>query len=430
MGGMNKTRWAIFGIATALLIGAFIWQMPGENLPSPENNISTTTGSIISTPTSTSDNVPANNPPITTPTSSVPTATTTLPLASNKLSDEELRDRIGDLLLIGFRGLTVNLNISKPIKDLKIGGVILFDYDSPSKSYPRNITDSTQVKNLISNIQATSDKPLFIAVDAEGGLVNRLKPSYGFINIPSAESLGNKNDTAYTRQIAGQLGNQLRSLGFNLNFAPVVDVNVNPTNPIIGALDRSFSSDPYKVTAHAEAFIRGLHDNGIITAIKHFPGHGSSVGDTHKGIVDVTNTYKQIELIPFRELIKKGLPDMVMTAHVINRNVDPSLPATLSPFFIKNILRKELGWNGIVVTDDMQMGAITSIYGLGEAAVMAIKAGGDVLIISNNINVYDEQAPYKVRDAIFNAVRQRRISEDTIIDSSNRIRALKNKFKI
>ena len=345
--------------------------------------------------------------------------------------DYELKQKIGQMLIIGFRGTEINRTsyISKAMNILNLGGIILFDRDNPSKEFPRNITDYEQTKKLISDLNKYSPSPLFISVDAEGGYINRLKEKYGFTNIPSAEQMG-KGTVEETKNQANILGQQLKDLGFNMNFAPVVDVNINPENPVIGYLERSFSANPEKVYEHASSFIDGLHQNNIITAIKHFPGHGSSTKDSHLGIVDVTNTYQQEELIPYQKLIENGYSDMVMTAHIMNTNIDPTYPATLSPLFIKNILKNQLNFNGVIVSDDMQMGAIVNNYGYDEAIVKAINAGCDMLIISNNGTTYDEKAPYDAVDIILKAVKKGEISEQQINDSYNRIQTLKEKYGI
>jgi len=346
--------------------------------------------------------------------------------------DQLLKDQIGQMFIVGFRGLeaTEDSYIVKAIKDLNLGGIILFDYDTANKSSVRNISASNQVKKLISDIKTLTKKSLLVAVDAEGGYVNRLKTKYGYITIPSALEMGTKNDVKETEKIGADLGKQLSELGFNMDFAPVLDVNVNPTNPVIGNLERSFSDNPDIVVSQAEAFIKGLHQYNIITAAKHFPGHGSSQADSHKGLVDVTNTYQQKELIPYEKLIKNNQLDLVMTAHIVNTKIDPEYPATLSPLFLQNILRNQLKFQGVIVSDDMQMGAISQNYGFSESVVRAVIAGCDLLIISNNASVYDGLAPYTAQEAIFKAVKQGQISATRIQESYDRIKNLKEKFKI
>ncbi len=345
--------------------------------------------------------------------------------------DYALKRKIGQMLIVGFRDTKIDRTsyISKAMNVLNLGGVILFDKDNPSGQFPRNITDPKQTKQLIDDLKKYSPSPLFVSVDAEGGYINRLKEKYGFTNIPSAEQMG-KGTVEETKNQANILGQELKGLGFNMDFAPDVDVNVNPDNPVIGYLERSFSDNPETVFEHASSFIDGLHENNIIPAIKHFPGHGSSTSDSHLGMVDVTNTYRQEELIPYQKLIAAGYSDMVMTAHIVNTNIDPVYPATLSPLFVKNILREQLGFKGVVVSDDMQMGAIVDNYGFGEAIVKAVNAGCDMLILSNNGKTYDEKAPYDAVDIIYNAVKKGQISEQQINDSYNRIQTLKEKYGI
>jgi len=346
-------------------------------------------------------------------------------------TDQELKNKIGQMLLLGFRGTQVaeDSYISKVIKDINIGGVILFDYDVPFQSFPRNIISPEQTKKLISSLQAYAKTPLFIAVDAEGGRINRLKEKYGFLKIPSAKEIGNKNPEK-AEIIYEKLASQLYDLGFNLNLAPVVDVNINPKNPVIGSLERSFSSDYQRVTDYALAFINAHNRKGIISALKHFPGHGSSSADSHLGLVDVTKTYKYYELTPYKELIKKGKAEMIMTAHIINRQVDPYYPATLSPNFLQKILRDKLDFKGVIISDDMQMGAITENYGFSEAVIRAVNAGCNILAISNNGKTYDEDTVYKAFKVIFNAVKSGKIPMHKINDSYTKILYLKKKFKI
>jgi len=174
----------------------------------------------------------------------------------------------------------------------------------------------------------------------------------------------------------------LRAVGINWDLAPVVDVGYNPANPVIVGAARSFGANPQQVTEHARAFVQGLRAEGALTALKHFPGHGSSFGDTHRGFTDVTDTaVPELELAPYRALIADGLADSVMIAHVFNRRLDDRYPATLSRPTIDGLLRGVLGFKGVVVSDDLRMGAIEKQYGIGEAAVLALDAGVDVLLI-------------------------------------------------
>ncbi|HPQ44918.1 MAG TPA: glycoside hydrolase family 3 N-terminal domain-containing protein, partial [Syntrophales bacterium] len=249
---------------------------------------------------------------ILTPSASLSAETTT--------GNESLDTKIGQMIMIGFRGLSVD-ETSPVIVDIQkrhIGGVILFDYDVPSKSPVRNIESPPQVKSLVKALQEASTLPLFIAIDQEGGRVSRLKEKFGFAPTVSEQYLGSINDCDVTRQHSETTARTLADLGINVNFAPVVDLDRNPGNPVIGKLERSFSSDPNTVVKHSIICIEMLHKHGILSAIKHFPGHGSSSADSHKGFVDVTESWSADELKPFDAIIQSGICDMVMTAHIFN----------------------------------------------------------------------------------------------------------------
>ncbi len=339
---------------------------------------------------------------------------------------------IGEMIILGFRETEVSdsSKIVQDINEYNIAGVILFDYDVPSKSFPRNIVDPKQTKKLIEDLKKLTRSDLFIAIDAEGGYVNRLKAEYGFIQTESPEVLG-ESDPQNTFLKILPLGIELNDLGFNLNFAPVVDVNINKDNPVIGSLERSFSDDPVKVYEHAGYFIDAMHKYNIITAIKHFPGHGSSTEDSHLGLVDITDTYnEEVELFPYRKLIEDGKTDIIMTAHIMNTNIDPDNPATLSSIFLKDILRGRLNYEGVIVSDDMQMGAIATYFGFEEAIIKAINAGCDILIFSNNGREYDDDIAGKAVEVIKKAVREGKITEEEISNSYNRVKELKEKYEI
>ena len=352
---------------------------------------------------------------------------------SEKISDQELKKEIGQMIIAGFRGTEADegAEIYKMIKDLQIGGVVLFDYDVPSKSFPRNITSPEQVKKLIFDIQKYSSTPLFIAVDQEGGNVSRLKQKYGFKKILSAKKMGQDKTLKTTGAESKKISEELKNAGFNMNLAPVVDLDINPENPAIGALGRSFSAKADEVIANAEIFINNHSKNSIITVAKHFPGQGSASADSHLGTTDVTESYNQDEIIPYEELNKKGLLDAVMVAHVFNKKIDSKYPASMSKIFLEDILRNEIGFKGVIFSDDMQMSAISANYSLEEAVVDAVRAGIDGISVLNNVfSGYDKDAAYKTRDAIFNAVKENKISRERIKESYDKIIALKKRFKI
>jgi beta-N-acetylhexosaminidase len=216
-------------------------------------------------------------------------------------------------------------------------------------------------------------------------------------------------------------------MGINVDFAPVVDVNRNAANPVIGALQRSFSDDPAIVAKFAEAFIDGLHSHKIISCMKHFPGHGSSAADSHKGFTDVTDSWSTDELIPFRTLISAGKADMIMTAHIFNDNLDKKYPATLSRNVITGILRNELGFNGVIVTDDMQMQAVSGEYGFKDGVYKAVEAGADILLFGNNL-IYEPNLGIKAVSVLKELVNEGRISEKRIKQSYDRIMLLKRRL--
>jgi beta-N-acetylhexosaminidase len=339
-----------------------------------------------------------------------------------------LRERIAQMLLVGFRGLTVDAagEIVSDIQDRNLGGVLLFDTDQPTHSKVRNVESPAQLTALISGLQLLASTPLLVAIDEEGGLVARLDQRRGFPPTISAADLGARGDVAFTQEAGTKIAQTLASVGVNLNLAPVVDLNVNPTNPIIGSLGRSFSADPAVVTAQAEAFIEGHRSVGVLTTLKHFPGHGSSTGDTHLGVVDVTDTWSDVELEPFRNIVDDSLADAVLTAHVFNSKLDPEHPATLSQPTITGILREQIGWDGVVISDDMQMGAIRQAYGYKDALRLAILAGVDVLTIAQQ-QVYEPGIVASTIDLIEGLVNDGSLTEARIDESYQRIQALKER---
>jgi len=340
-----------------------------------------------------------------------------------------LDEKIGQMLKVGFRGLSVDENspIVEDIRKYHIGGVVLFDYDVPRDTALRNISSHGQVQNLVQDLQRFADIPLIIAIDQEGGRVARLKPRYGFEKSVSAQYLGSLQNADSTRKYAHQTGQTLSELGINTNLAPVVDVNINPENPVIGGIERSFSDDPSVVTRHARLYIETLHEYGIITTLKHFPGHGSSRDDSHLGVVDVTDYWKQKELVPYRNLIESGTADIVMTAHIFNAALDSTYPATLSKPIITGILRDSLRFNGVVMSDDLQMKAIRTEYGLKETIKMSIQAGVDILSFANN-SIFDAEIAAKAHGIINELVEEGSLSEDRINQSYDRIMSLKKKY--
>ncbi len=392
-------------------------------------------------------------------------------------------EKIGQMLIVGFGGLKQdsngeilwedpngilfkeNSNIAKMIKQYHIGGVILFTRafrKNKTKAFirDRNIQNPEQVKKLNTALQQYSERvrkeqhlpplPLLISIDQEGGTVDRLPFELGFplkTFIPQAlganeeRFLDNPSEKikalAQTEEYANQMADELINSQFNCNYIPCLDININPLNFIIGGRGRSFSANPVIVTDQAQQFIKAFNAKGIITALKHFPGHGSSQDDTHIGLVDVTQSYqKDKELLPYQLLIKNGYQDLIMTTHVINGQIDQTqckkgpiensstwCPGTLSRATLKELLRDKLGFKGVIVSDDMTMGAIRKEYPLDIAFEKAINAGVDMFIISNN---YEDNTTLVI-NTIAQLVKEGKVSEAEIDRAYHNITELKKR---
>jgi beta-N-acetylhexosaminidase len=351
------------------------------------------------------------------------------PRPAPTLASLTLREKIAQLLNVGFRGChpTECALAIRDIRELGIGGVILFDQEMVDGSAGRrNIESPAQVRDLLAHFQSHARIPLLTSIDQEGGRVNRLKPVYGFPESISHEELGRIDDPATTYRHAATIAHTLATHGLNLNLAPVVDLDAHPDNPIIKGKRRSFSADPEAVARHAAEFIRAHRAHGVLTCSKHFPGHGSATGDTHLGLVNVTTTWSEKELIPFQRLIAAGLCDVIMSAHVFNARLDPDRPATLSRAVITGLLREKLGFTGVITSDDMEMKAISSHYGLENSVPLAIEAGIDVLCFGNNLS-YNPDIALRAIDILERAVTAGRIPESRIDESCTRVLALKHR---
>jgi beta-N-acetylhexosaminidase len=345
-----------------------------------------------------------------------------------------LRDKIGQMLLVGFDGLEVNDEspVVKQIDEYGLGGVILFDYDCKSKTFDKNIASVKQVQELNNNLQefntVSNEKnerlslPLLISVDYEGGLVDRLKEKYGFSKTVSAKQVGEMSDDDAIK-VVQRMADTLVESGFNVNFAPVLDVDVNPDNPVLGKLGRCFSASPTEVARFGRIYAETFLKNNIKPAFKHFPGHGSSKADSHLGFVDVTDTWKPCELEPYKLLLEKenSSSTMIMTAHIVNRKLDDTgLPATLSYDILTRMLRQEFNFDGVIITDDMQMKAISDEYSLEESLPLAINAGVDMFIFGNQLA--DSHQDFKeVIDIIEKNVKAGAIKQGLIDDAYARI---------
>ncbi len=335
-----------------------------------------------------------------------------------------LEQKIGQMLMVGFHGTSAkpDSKICRDIKRYNLGAVILFDYNPVDKSKPKNIASKAQVAKLTRELQACSrDGKLLIAVDQEGGRVQRLKSRYGFYGkFPKAADVVKAGNMKLTYE---QMAKELKSVGINYDLAPVVDLDINKKNHVIHGLGRSFGEDPKTVAKYASIFIDAMHRYGVLTSLKHFPGHGSSVGDTHKGFVDVTHLWKPVELEPYRLLKDKA--DTVMVAHVFNKKIDPKNPATLSRKTVEGLLRKKIGFEGVVITDDLQMGAISKKYSLKETLRLAINAGDDILLFGNQLDPRKVVSTKELVETVMVLIKEGRVSEARIEESYARIRRLK-----
>jgi beta-N-acetylhexosaminidase len=336
---------------------------------------------------------------------------------------DSLDIKIGQMVMIGINDITTldpNSILYTELHQGKIGGIVIFE---------KNIAKANSfntLKKLIADLQKASALPLFISIDEEGGQVHRLKEKYGFVGMPSAEYLGSLDNSDSTLFYNRRLAAQISALGININYAPTVDVAINPDNPVIVKKGRSFSYDPDIVTRNALLCIQAHREYNVKTILKHFPGHGSSTSDSHLGITDVSGTWVFDELKPYNSIIKSGNCDAIMTAHIINTHLDTSaLPATLSRKIVTGILREFLGFKGPVFSDDMQMHAISKNYGFENAIKLAINAGVDVLMFSNNVPPEETVSASYVHKIIKDLVLKGEVSTSRIDTSYRRIQLMK-----
>ncbi|MEK4077989.1 beta-N-acetylhexosaminidase [Paenibacillus sp. FSL M7-0656] len=333
------------------------------------------------------------------------------------LNDLTLEQKVGQLLMCGFHSQHADEQITRLIRDYHVGGVIYFR---------RNVESVDQLTRLSAELQEMAAEagalPLMISVDQEGGMVARIDQE-GMTQVPGNMALGATGNAEYTLECAQILGRELKNIGIDMNLAPVVDVNNNPLNPVIGV--RSYGEHAESVAAHGVAAITGYQSQGIAATAKHFPGHGDTAVDSHLGMVTVPhdrNRLEQMELLPFRKAIEAGV-DAIMTAHVMFPSIEPEpIPATLSHKVLTGLLREEMGFEGIIITDCLEMHAISKPYGVAEAAVRAVEAGADLILVSHTL-----QDQVATLEAIVEAVQTGRISEEVIHQAVERIMTWKKK---
>lgn len=353
--------------------------------------------------------------PNTDPDSTTASETTVVPSPEEqRLQAMTIEQKVAQLLVAGISGTTPGADGIAAIQNYQVGGIILFG---------RNVSSSRQLTELTNQLKAlnTDYIPLFLCVDEEGGRVSRMPPEIA--DISAAYTYGQQSDPSLLKKLGQTLGAECSAFGFNLDFAPVMDVFSDPNNTVIG--DRSYGSDPRTVAEASSQVAAGLQDAGIIAAGKHFPGHGDTATDSHLSLPIVNKTkeqWEQNDAIPFQKAIDTGIP-IVMVGHILMPQLDPNNPATLSHIMVTDILREEMGFDGVICTDDLTMGAITEAYGIGEAAVRAVEAGCDLLLVC-----HEEENLEAVYTALLSAVESGRISEQRLNESVLRILSLKTEY--
>ena len=332
-----------------------------------------------------------------------------------KIDSMTLEQKIGQLFIVGFEGDIINDEIIDLVKNQEVGGLIYFS---------RNVLDSNQIITLNNEIKdIKKDIPLFISVDEEGGVVSRVPDE--FLKLPSSGYIGKFDDENLSYNIGSIISKELKSLGFNMDFAPVLDIDSNPNNTVIG--ERAFGNNADIVSKLGIKTMEGLRDGGIIPVVKHFPGHGDTDIDSHYGLPIVTKTLEELnnlEFIPFKNAIENGA-DVVMVSSIILSSIDSEYPATMSKKVTTDILRNKLNFDGVIATDDMTMGAIMDNYNLTDAVIMAINAGNDLILVCHG---YDDII--KSISAVKDAVSSNIISEERIDESVYRILKLKEKYRV
>jgi beta-N-acetylhexosaminidase len=336
----------------------------------------------------------------------------------DQIAKMSLEEKVGQLFIVGFKGQKADSQITSMIRNYHVGGVILFS---------NNIADPDQLLSLMNSLKELNSKasgvkpPLFLSVDEEGGRISRMPAQ--LLKLPSNQAVGNWNDNSLSYEIGGILAEELKAFGFNMDFAPVLDIFSNPANTVIG--DRAFGTEPELVSRLGVQTLKGIRAGGVIPVVKHFPGHGDTLVDSHEGLPVVDYGMKRLkdfELKPFQTAIDNKA-DAVMVAHILMKQLDTKDPASLSKAVITDLLKKQMGFDGLVVTDDMTMGAIVGRYKIGEAVVRSIRAGSDILLVCHG---YDNQV--NAINAVLEAAKSGEISEDRLEESVGKILRLKEKY--
>lgn len=343
-----------------------------------------------------------------------------------------LEQKVGQLLMVHFNGSEINQEAQELVKQAHVGGFIYYQWAN-------ELSSPQQVQQLSNQLQQLAKEsglpPLLIAIDQEGGAVTRLKK--GFTVFPGNQALAQTRQPSLAQACAKAMGDELKAVGINMNLAPVVDVNSNPRNPVIGI--RAFSNQPQEVALFAERMLQGYHQAGIIPVLKHFPGHGDVSVDSHEALPVVKKSLLQLnqtDLVPFRKLASQA--DVIMTAHLFVPALDPKQCVTLSKEIIQKLLRQQMQFNHIVMTDSLMMQAILDqCYHIEEAAIQSVEAGHDLILLGGKqLNQKQNGAELKAADvlrihqALVAAVRQGRISQERLEASFQRILNLKHRYHL
>lgn len=338
-------------------------------------------------------------------------------MITKDISELELKQKIGRMLIFGFDSLYINEDekIYKYISEYNLGGVILFDKFYYDRDKAKNIQNPSQLNKLTSQLQEISEHKLLISIDQEGGKIARLKVEDGFNPTISAKDLVTLGKQK-AKQSYSLLSQELQELGINCNFAPLVDLAINKDSEVIYKLDRSYGDNADEVTQYAEIFMDELKKHKVISCLKHFPGHGSALGDSHEGFVDVSDSWSEVELEPYKKLLSKT--KMIMTAHVFNKNIDDKYPATLSYKTNTNLLRESIGYDGVILSDDLQMKAIQAHYTKKEAIKLSINSGVDMIMYCNQLSSDDV---IDIINCAYELVNNGEISINRIEEANKRI---------
>lgn len=332
-----------------------------------------------------------------------------------KIKEMTLEEKLGQMMIVGLTGYELNEEAKELMDSYHVSGFILFG---------SNIQDAGQLLKYVNDLKryhAGKGIPLFVSVDEEGGRISRIPKAIK--NLPTGKAIGRVDNQDYSFGVGQLLAQKVGAFGFNMDFAPVLDINSNPKNPVIG--DRSFGAEEAVVSRLGVQTMIGIQSKGVIPVVKHFPGHGDTAVDSHVGLPSVEHDLSRLEsfeLIPFAEAVKKGA-DCVMAAHILLPKIDEENPATLSGTIITGILRQQLGFEGVVITDDMTMGAIAKNYEIGAAAVKSVSAGVDIVLVA-----HEKENAAAVFDALRAALEEGKITEARIDESVYRILSLKEKY--